>query len=107
MPWFGIAHPKGRSGIPKDDLPFLHALLNAGMPGLYDVDEQQKKNGRILADLHRRVGMLEMTNHEFMDEGRRKQRTTFSDGTTVTVELDSDQYEIRTSDTVIKGNAVK
>jgi hypothetical protein len=29
-----------------------------------------------------------MTNHEFLDKDRRKERTTFADGTTVTVDWD-------------------
>jgi hypothetical protein len=30
-----------------------------------------------------------MTKHEFLDAGRRKERTTFADGTTVTVDWDA------------------
>lgn len=39
--------------------------------------------------MHARVGLLEMTNHEFLDQSFREQRTTFADGTTVTTELDA------------------
>jgi hypothetical protein len=35
-----------------------------------------------------------MTNHEFLDKSFRKQRTTFADGTTVTIDLDHDMFEI-------------
>jgi hypothetical protein len=38
--------------------------------------------------------MLEMTNHEFLDTSRRSQRTTFSNGTTVTVNFDTKEYTI-------------
>lgn len=41
-----------------------------------------------------RVGLLEMTNHEFLDKSFRKQRTTFADGATVTIDLDHDTFEI-------------
>jgi len=41
---------------------------------------------RRMAALHKRVGLLEMTNHEFLDGNYRKERTTFADGTTVTVD---------------------
>ena len=34
-----------------------------------------------LAALHSRVGLLEMTNHEFLDKARTKEHTTFADGT--------------------------
>jgi hypothetical protein len=44
--------------------------------------------------LHERVGLLEMTKHEFLDESHRKQRTSFADGTTVTIDLDNETFEI-------------
>lgn len=44
---------------------------------------------RRMAALHRRVGLLELVNHEFLDPARRKERTTFADGTTVTVDWDA------------------
>jgi uncharacterized protein DUF5696 len=47
------------------------------------------------AALHKRVGLLEMTKHEFLDKGRRKERTTFVDGTTVTVDWDNNTAEVR------------
>jgi len=42
-----------------------------------------------LAALHARVGLLEMTKHEFLDPQRKKERSTFADGTTVTVDWDT------------------
>jgi hypothetical protein len=42
-----------------------------------------------MAALHKRVGLLEMTNHEFLDANYQKERTTFADGTTVTVDWDA------------------
>ena len=36
-----------------------------------------------------------MVNHEFLDEGRAKERTTFADGTTVTVDWDAKSVEIK------------
>ena len=44
--------------------------------------------------LHKRVGLQAMTDHRFLDESLRKQRTTFADGTTVTIDLDTDTFEI-------------
>jgi hypothetical protein len=38
--------------------------------------------------------MLEMTGHEFLDAKYRKERTTFADGTTVTVDWDANTYKI-------------
>jgi len=69
----------------------LHGLLNAGVPqiGARGVSEEDLAAIRRMAALHRRVALLEMTNHEFLDENHRKERTTFADGTTVTVDWDA------------------
>ncbi len=45
--------------------------------------------------LNKRVALLEMTGHEFLDKNHRKERTTFADGTTVTVDWDAKTVEIR------------
>ncbi len=49
---------------------------------------------RGMAALHKRVGLLEMTNHEFLDKNYRKKRATFADGTTVTVDWDRNTVTI-------------
>ena len=51
-------------------------------------------DGEIAALLEQRVGLLEMTNHEFLGNDYRIERTTFSDGTTVTVDWDKMTYDI-------------
>jgi hypothetical protein len=56
--------------------------------------EEQLPSVRRAAALHRRVGLLEMTRHEFLDAGRRRERTTFADGTTVTVDWDAGEVAI-------------
>jgi hypothetical protein len=43
---------------------------------------------RRMAALHKRVALKEMTKHEFLDTRYRRERTTFADGTTVTVDWD-------------------
>lgn len=57
--------------------------------------QQNVEQVRRLAALHGRVGLLEMTGHEFLDKARRKERTTFADGTTVTVDWDANSVEIK------------
>jgi hypothetical protein len=47
-----------------------------------------------MAALHKRVGLMEMTKHEFLDSNYRKERTTFADGTTVTVDWDNMSFKI-------------
>lgn len=92
LPW---SLGRGEWGIPEKDLGFLHALLNGGMPylGLNPNPEELDRVGTVCA-LHRRVALLEMTRHEFLDAGRRRQRTTFADGTRVTVDLDRDTWSV-------------
>ncbi|MBN1506543.1 MAG: ThuA domain-containing protein [Sedimentisphaerales bacterium] len=92
LPW---SMTKGGWGIPDNDLGYLHALANAGMPYLsLQPGDEELKQVRTVCGLHRRVALLEMTNHEFLDESFRTQRTTFSDGTTVTIDLDQDRFVI-------------
>ncbi len=73
----------------------MHVLANAGLPYIsLNPTEEELSRVRTMCALHGRVAFLEMTNHEFLDESRRNQRATFSDGTTVTIDLDSETYEI-------------
>jgi hypothetical protein len=48
-----------------------------------------------MAALHKRVALAEMTNHEFLDPERRRERTTFADGTTVTVDWETRHVNIQ------------
>jgi hypothetical protein len=68
----------------------LHGFLNGGVPqvGFADIEKDREATAR-LAALNERVALLEMTDHEFLDAGYRKERTTFADGTTVTVDWDA------------------
>jgi hypothetical protein len=68
----------------------LHGFLNAGVPqlGLAELEANLEKV-RQMAALNERVALLEMTRHEFLDGGYKKERTTFADGTTVTVDWDA------------------
>jgi hypothetical protein len=47
-----------------------------------------------MAALHRRVGLVEMVGHEFLDGGWRRQRTRFADGTRVTVDFEKETVEV-------------
>jgi hypothetical protein len=74
----------------------LRGFLYANAPSLgrggAPADTEQVRRR---AALHQRVGLLEMVKHEFLDEGRRKERTSFADGTTVTVDWDAKTVEIK------------
>ncbi|MHC4495362.1 MAG: DUF5696 domain-containing protein [Planctomycetota bacterium] len=92
LPW---SLGKGAWGIPENDLGYLHGLANSGMPYLsLNPGEEELVCVRTMCALHERAGLLEMTNHEFLDKARRKQRTAFADGTTVTIDLDGGTFEI-------------
>ncbi len=82
----------------RDEKSLLQGLLAGGVPELpimqNGVDEKIMALIREMAALHKRVGLLEMTKHEFLDQNYRKERTTFADGTTVTVDWDANSYKI-------------
>jgi hypothetical protein len=82
---------------PRDQASLLRGLLYGGVPELpiaQNLDEKMMALIRSMAALHERVALLEMTRHEFLDNNFRKERTTFADGTTVTVDWDASSYEI-------------
>lgn len=94
LPW--PAHPdRGGWGIPDTDIGYLHAMLNAGIPflSLTPIDAEIQRVRKLCA-LHDRLGLLEMTGHEFLDTSMRKQRTTYADGTRVTVDFDGGDFTI-------------
>jgi hypothetical protein len=72
------------------DKNLLQGILYGGVPELpattADMDEKKLALIKQMAALHKRVRLLEMTNHEFLDQDRSAERTSFADGTTVTVD---------------------
>lgn len=102
--------PKNGVAIPLFDLVFhdailtpygpedLRGLLNGGLPQISSrgelTPEALAQINRLRA-LHARVALLEMTKHEFLDKGYRKEQTTFSDGTRVTVDWDTKTVQIQ------------
>lgn len=85
----------GGWGIPQGDSGYLHCLLNTGMPylGLGAAPEQIARVKQA-ATLNARCATAEMVAHEFLDDTLRVQRATYSDGTTVTVNLNQQTAEI-------------
>ncbi|MDQ6420539.1 hypothetical protein RB620_14005 [Paenibacillus sp. LHD-117] len=99
VPW---SLERGAWGIPESDLGYLYGLLNAGIPYL-SIQPNDVEIGivRALAELHGRVGFFEMTGHMFIGSGHRRQRTEYSDGTTVEVDFNTDEYRIVAPDGTI------
>ena len=82
----------------RDEKSLLQGLLFGGVPELpinvSAVSEKSMSLMRQMAALHKRVGLLEMTKHEFLDANYKKERTTFADGTTVTVDWNANSVRI-------------
>ena len=80
----------------RDQQSLLRGILNGGVPELpiTPTDEKTLALMRQMMTLHKRVGLLEMIRHEFLDANYRKERTTFPDGTTVTVDWNTNGFEI-------------
>lgn len=86
-------------GIPQGTSGFLHALLSGGMAYMGEALEGEAleeniRQWRTLSGLQRRVAMEQMVNHEFLTDDRSVQRTTFSDGTQVTVNFGDGAYTV-------------
>ncbi len=80
----------------RDEKSLLRGILNGGVPELpiTPTDDKTLSLMRTMMALHKRVALLEMTRHEFLDPNYRKERTSFADGTTVTVDWDHNSFII-------------
>lgn len=99
--------------IKGHDDQMLLALLNGGLPYLekdgaypntdgvfaetYEQLSLEEKicRSKIVQELHEQVAFCDMTAHEFLDDTYQLQRTTFSDGTIVTIDLNKQTYSIK------------
>lgn len=90
---------KGAWGTPENQPGFLHALLNGGMGYIAEgaegeSREQNLRETQIVSALHERVALCKMTGHSFLDPLGKRQESTFSDGTRVRVDFESNSYDI-------------
>ena len=93
IPWSGANGSLGGWSIPGDISPFLYALMTGGTVYVSpDDSDETLERVRFAIGLQARLWDKELVRHEFLDGGFRRQRTTFSDGTTVTVDFDSGEY---------------
>lgn len=88
----------------------LYALLNggigylsrdgayAGCDGAFDMPAQMIDDSiqrcKVISQLHEKVAHSEMVKHEFLNDEKTIQRTTFKNGTTVTINLQDSTYSI-------------
>jgi hypothetical protein len=86
----------GGRGDDKKNL--LLGILCAGVPELplarEETDAKRMALIHEMAALHKRLAYVEMTNHEFLDDERRQERTTYADGTTVMVDWDAETVKV-------------
>ena len=95
VPWFGVGY-KGGWHIPASDSGLMYALLTGGTVYVSpQMDETECRLAKAALDLQASLWDKELVSHEILDNNPRRQRTVFSDGTTVTVDLDSDTFEIK------------
>ncbi len=104
VPW--LTEGKGGWGIPNQDSGKMHCILNAQTPyfnnsmeaGAYEQNQEQLKEQirmvNEIAKINESLYNQELVNHEFLDKNYRIQRTTFADGTKITVDFDKDTYKI-------------
>ncbi|MDD4438687.1 MAG: hypothetical protein PHS04_11730, partial [Tissierellia bacterium] len=72
--------------------------LYGGMPQInssQEIDENLLNNLKRMITLQKEVALLEMINHEFLSDNYRIERTTFSNGTEITVDWDSMNVSIK------------
>lgn len=96
IPWFMEA---GTWGLPAGTTGFLHALLGGGMGYMSETaeDDALRENIRqwqVISELQAHVAREQMVSHEFLNDARTRQRTTFSDGTAVEVDFAENTYHI-------------
>ncbi len=92
VPW---SLGRGGWGIPDDDLGFLHALLNSGVPYVgFNPDAAHLQQVREVCALHQRLALVPLVRHEFLSADFRKQKSTFADGTAVEVDFAAGTHRI-------------
>ncbi|MBO4326022.1 MAG: hypothetical protein J5950_01975 [Clostridia bacterium] len=95
VPWIGLPEKRGGWCIPNSDSAYTYAILY-GQP-VYcpiDADEKDIKDVKVACESAGKLFHEELVRHEFVDNNYRVQRTTFSDGTVITADLDSGRFEI-------------
>ncbi|MFA7693159.1 MAG: DUF5696 domain-containing protein [Candidatus Hydrogenedentales bacterium] len=92
LPW--DMSENGGWGTPTADSGRLHCLLNAGLPYLSGTEDELITQALEAAALAGECAFAEMLNHEFLDDTYRRQRTTYANGTVVTVDFETGDYSI-------------
>lgn len=95
IPWAGRKGAKGGWGIPDTDSPYTHAFLNGGPVYIsIKADEREICEAEAACENAGALAHCEMTRHSFLTPDLRTQRTEFSNGTSVTVNFDTDEISV-------------
>ncbi len=91
IPWIGRKGSRGGWGIPADTSGYGWAKLCGG-PNYLSItaDEQEIAENTALCQMAEKLALVPMLRHEFVSADRRVQRTTFADGTVITVDFDEE-----------------
>ena len=96
IPWIGRKNQRGGWGIPGCDSAYAYAWLNGGPVYLpITADEASIAEITEVCANAEKLALQPMLRHEFVTADRRIQRTTFADGTTVTVNFDTDEVTVK------------
>lgn len=96
VPWIGRKLSRGGWGIPRSDSGYAHAWLNGGPQYLsIDADEAEIAEVDATCAMAEKLAHQTIVKHEFISADRRTQRTTFSDGTVIEVNFDTDEVTVR------------
>ena len=96
VPWIGRKLSRGGWGIPRNDSGYAHAWLNGGPQYLgIEADEAEIAEVEQTCAMAEKLAHQTIVKHEFISPDRRIQRTTFSDGTSIEVNFDTDEVIVR------------
>ncbi|MDD6033801.1 MAG: DUF5696 domain-containing protein [Oscillospiraceae bacterium] len=96
VPWIGRKNQRGGWGIPASDSAYAHAWLNGGPLYLsITADDAEIAEVTEVCENAEKLALQPMLRHEFLTPDRRIQRTVFADGTTVTVNFDTDEVQVQ------------
>lgn len=95
VPWIGKKGTRGGWGLAGTDSGYAHAYLN-GNPLYLSIEADKEEIDEVMAvcENAEKLSFTPMIKHEFLSTDRRIQRTTFSDGTKITVNFDTEEIEI-------------
>ncbi|MBO5852359.1 MAG: hypothetical protein J6Q74_00925 [Clostridia bacterium] len=95
IPWIGKKGSRGGWGITGKDSGYAHANLNGNPIYLsIDADKDTICEAKKVCDMAEKLTHCTMVRHEFLNPNGRIQRTTFSDGTKITVNFDTEEVMV-------------